>query len=314
MMYLMVLGGFVLLFGGGEWLVRGAVGVARRLKISPLLIGLTIVAFCTSAPELLVSLEAATQGQPDISIGNVVGSNIANVLLILGAASLIWPIKVDRHEIRRDLWVMLASVSLLAGLGMTGQIEGWHGGLMVGLLIAYVWYSYWTEKYRGAPSAGLHEEEADEFEGATQRLWLALVYLALGLGALIIGSKMLVSGAEEIARSFGVSEAVIGLTMVALGTSLPELATALIAAARKHSDVAVGAVVGSNIFNVLSILGITALVKPIPFSAQIASFDVWIMIGASALLVPLLMGRGRIGRLSGALFLAGYAGYILYVY
>ncbi len=197
---------------------------------------------------------------------------------------------------------------------MTGQIEGWHGGLMVGLLIAYVWYSYWTEKYRGAPSAGLHEEEADEFEGVTQRLWLALVYLALGLGALIAGSKMLVSGAEEIARSFGVSEAVIGLTMVALGTSLPELATALIAAARKHSDVAVGAVVGSNIFNVLSILGITALVKPIPFSAQIASFDVWIMIGASALLVPLLMGRGRIGRLSGALFLAGYAGYILYVY
>nr|MDA3935402.1 sodium:calcium antiporter [Actinomycetota bacterium] len=210
MMYLMVLGGFVLLFGGGELLVRGAVGVAHRLKISPLLIGLTIVAFCTSAPELLVSLEAATRGQPDISIGNIVGSNIANVLLILGAASVIWPITVDRFKIRRDMWVMLAAVSLLAGLGMTGEITRWQGWLMIGALMSYVAYSYWTEAYRAAPSGEIHEGKAEEFAGVTHRLWLAFVYLGLGLGALIIGSKILVSGAEEIARNFGVTEAVKG--------------------------------------------------------------------------------------------------------
>ncbi len=314
MMYLLALGGFVLLFGGGEWLVRGAVGVARRLRISPLLIGMTIVAFCTSAPELLVSLEAALRGQPDISIGNVVGSNIANILLILGATSLVWPIAVDRCELRRDTWVMLGAVGLLAGLGLTGEIARWQGFLMSGALVTYIWYSYWTEKYRGAPSAGLHEEEADEFAGVTTRLWLAVVYLGLGLIALVAGSKMLVTGAEEIARNFGVSEAVIGLTMVAIGTSLPELATGLVAAARKHSDVAVGTVVGSNIFNVLSILGITAMVQPIPFSEKIASFDSWVMLGAAVVLVPLLLWRGKIGRIEGGLFLGAYVGYIVMVY
>ncbi len=314
MMYLFALGGFVLLFAGGEWLVRGAVTVSRRMGVSPLLIGMTIVAFCTSAPELLVSLEAAGRGQVDIAMGNVVGSNIANVLLILGASALILPIAVKPAEVRRDTWVMLASIALLTGLSLFGVVERWHGALMVGALVAYVWYSYWTEADGHAPSAELHEHEADEFAGVTKRLWLGFVELAVGLAALVVGSRLLVNGAEEIARTFGVPEAVIGLTLVAIGTSLPELATSVMAAVRGHADVAVGNVVGSNLFNVLSIIGITAIVQPLPVSAGIASFDVWVMLASSALLVPLLLWRGRIGRVAGALFLVGYVAYVGLLY
>ena len=315
MMYLLALGGFVLLFAGGEWLVRGAVSVSRRFGVSPLLIGLTIVAFCTSAPELVVSLEAAWRGQVDIAIGNVVGSNIANVLLIVGASALVTPIIVKPAGIRRDLLIMLGAIAVLTGLGLYGVIERWHGGLMVGVLITYIWYSYWTEMTKGAPSGELHLHEADEeIVGKAKSLRVGLLELAAGLVALVAGSKMLVTGAEEIARSFGVSEAVIGLTLVALGTSLPELATSLVAAARNHADVAVGNVVGSNIFNVLAILGITSMTRALEVSPGIAAFDIWVMLASSVVLLPLVLWRGRIGRLGGALLLAGYVAYIGVLY
>jgi cation:H+ antiporter len=314
MMYLFALGGFVLLFAGGEWLVRGAVSVSRRMGISPLLIGMTIVAFCTSAPELLVSLEAALRGQVDMAVGNVVGSNIANVLLILGISALISPILVKPSELKRDTLVMVGSIALLAGLSLAGAIEGWHGGLMVGALIGYVWYSYYSELYREGGGAEMHLHEAEEFSGVTNKLWLGIVELTVGLAALVVGSRLLVTGATDIARDFGVPEAVVGLTLVAIGTSLPELATSITAAARGHSDVAVGNVVGSNLFNSVGIVGVPALVTPLPVSEAIASFDVWVMLGSAALLVPLLLWRGRIGRVAGVAFLVAYVVYIGVLY
>ena len=314
MMYLLALGGFVLLFAGGEWLVRGAVTVSRRFGISPLLIGLTIVAFCTSAPELLVSLEAASRGQIDIAVGNVVGSNIANVLLIIGVSALIFPIVVKKAEMRRDTLVMLAAIMLMTGLAILGTIERWHGGLMLGALITYIWYAYWTEVHSETPSAELHVRGAEEFSGVSKRLWLGFLELGIGLGALVVGSRMLVNGAGEIAREFGVPEAVIGLTLVAVGTSLPELATSVMAALRGHADVAVGNVVGSNLFNVAAIIGLTSLFHPLPVSETIASFDIWVMLGSSLLLAALLLLRGRIGRMAGALLLAAYIGYVAFLY
>ncbi|MBS3957287.1 MAG: calcium/sodium antiporter [Clostridiales bacterium] len=314
MTYLLALGGCVLLFAGGEWLVRGAVSLSRRAGISPLLIGMTVVAFCTSAPELVVSLEAAARGQVDLSVGNVVGSNIANILFIIGLSALVTPIVMKPAAIRRDLTVMLGATAVLIGLSLIGVIERWHGGIMVGALITFVWYSYWKELSGDTPAAELYIAEAEEFSGVTKRTWLALLELVVGLAALIAGSQMLVTGAGEIARSFGVAEAIIGLTLVALGTSLPELATSLVAAARGHAEVAVGNVVGSNIFNILGILGVTAMTRSLAVAPGMVSFDVWVMLAAAVALVPLLLWRGRIGRLAGVALIGSYVAYVAVLY
>ncbi len=308
-MYLAALLGFVLLFGGGEGLVRGAVAVARRFGLSSLLIGLTIVAAGTSAPELIVSVSAALKGNADIALGNVVGSNIFNVLGVLGISALIAPIVVKPAEVKRDTFVMVAASVALAALAQFGVI-GWPVGLLfVAAIVSYTVYSYRTEiKNKPAPSAELHEHEGEEFEGPSS-LWAGVAYIALGLTALVIGSQLLVDGATQIARTFGVPEAVIGLTLVAIGTSLPELATSIAAAFRGHSDVAVGNVVGSNIFNALLIIGTTAIVRPINVAERMAQVDVWVMVTVAVVLVPVLVKRGRIGRLLGLLFTAAYAVY-----
>ncbi|MHB1017827.1 MAG: calcium/sodium antiporter [Coriobacteriia bacterium] len=308
-MYLAALLGFVLLFGGGEGLVRGAVAVARRFGLSSLLIGLTIVAAGTSAPELLVSVSAALKGNADIAIGNVVGSNIFNVLGVLGIAALIAPIVVKPAEMKRDTLIMVVAMIALAVVAQLGMITWPVGLVLIAAIIVYTVYSYRTElREKPAPSAELHEHEGEEFEGPG-KLWVGIVYIALGLGALVIGSQLLVSGATDIARTFGVPEAVIGLTLVAIGTSLPELATSIAAAFRGHSDVAVGNVVGSNIFNALFIIGTTAIVRPIHVAESMARLDVWIMVAVALVLIPLLIGRGRIGRLAGAVLTATYAAY-----
>jgi cation:H+ antiporter len=312
--YLYTLAGFALLFGGGELLVRGAVAVSRRFGISPLLIGMTVVAWCTSAPELVVSVGAALNGQPDISIGNVVGSNIFNILGVLGAAALLSPIVVKPRELRRDSAVMIASAAALALLGLTGQIGRPAGAVFIISIAAYVWYSYRAERLQAdAPGVELHTHEAEEIEGP-QSTWAGVAYLAGGLVTLVLGSRFLILGATEIARTFGISEAVIGLTVVAIGTSLPELATSVIAALRKHSDVAVGNVVGSNIFNILSILGITALISPISIAERFARFDNWVMLGVSLLAAFFLLTSGRVGRIAGASFLGLYVAYTVYLY
>lgn len=313
-MYLSAAAGFALLFGGGELLVRGAVAVARRFGLSPLLIGLTIVAAATSAPELVVSISAALNGSSAIALGNVVGSNTFNVLGVLGISALIAPIVVKPAEIRRDTWFMIGGMIALVAASMLGVIGRPVGAALLLALIAYVVYSYRTELTEDpAPSAELHEHEGEEFTGP-QRLWLGLAYLAAGLTALVIGSRLLVDGATGIARTFGVPEAIIGLTLVAIGTSLPELATSIMAAVRGHSDVAVGNVVGSNLFNALGIIGATALVRPIEVATRMAQVDVWVMLAASLAVVPLLLGRGRIGRLAGAVFVGGYAVYTVLLF
>lgn len=312
-MYLMTAGGFVLLFGGGEFLVRGAVAISRRLGISPLLVGMTVVAFCTSAPELIVSVQSALAGNPDISVGNVVGSNICNIALILGLSALIKPVTVDRKDVRPDTVMMLISAVLLLALGFAGQVVRWEGALMVAALAAYIVIQYRREILAGTATTDWHAEETEEFK-TELGLPGSIAAIAGGLGALVVGSDLLINGATAIAAQFGVPDAVVGLTVVALGTSLPELATSAIAAWRGHSDVAVGNVVGSNMFNVLSILGITAVITPVNISMQMARFDIPLMVAVSVFAAGVLLARGHFGRVMGASMLTGYVVYVVLLF
>ncbi|MCH7929862.1 MAG: calcium/sodium antiporter [Proteobacteria bacterium] len=310
MMYGLAAGGLLFLFMGGEMLVRGSVALADRVGVSPLLIGLTVVAFGTSAPELAVCLEAALAGNPDIAVGNVVGSNIANILLILGVGAMISPIRCAPIVVFRDAAAMFISSVTLVALGMTGIIVPWEGGLMFAALVAFIGYRYWTEKYRRAPSGALHVQQAEAFEDIPLKLWVSLLFVVGGVGAVIGGADMLLEGAVSIARAAGLSEAVIGLTLVAVGTSLPELATAIVAAIRRHPEVAIGNVLGSNIFNIMGVLGITAMVTPVPISAQIIEFDLWVMLAVAAASIPVLMTGWRVDRIEAAVFLTLYAAYV----
>lgn len=314
MMYVYALGGFVLLFGGGELLVRGAVAVSRRFGLSPLLIGMTVVAACTSAPELVVSMGAALDGRSDIAIGNVVGSNIFNLLGVLGTAALIAPIIVRPRELRRDTAVMIASSLAVALIAQTGELGRIAGAVFLVAIVTYIVVSYRSERKNSQlPSAELHVHESQEIT-APSSVWTGVAYLAGGLATLVVGSRLLILGATDIALLLGVSEAVIGLTLVAVGTSLPELATSLVAAIRRHSDVAVGNAVGSNIFNLLGILGLTSLVRPIGVAEQIARVDVWVMLAAAVAFAPLLLIRGRIGRVAGVVSLVLYVAYVVVLF
>ncbi|MEX1233978.1 MAG: calcium/sodium antiporter [Roseovarius sp.] len=300
--YLYVALGLIGLFLGGDALVRGAVGFARRMAISPLLIGLTVVGFGTSTPELLVSVDAALGGVPDVALGNVIGSNIANVLLIVGATALIWPITVAGATLRRDTGVMVAASLALAAIFALGDVGRLAGAVLIAALAGYLVWAY-VQPGDAAP------DEADL--PPPMPVLRALLWLAGGLVALLFGAQFLVDGAVAIARDAGLSEAFIGLTIVAVGTSLPELATSVVAAFRRQSAIAIGNVVGSNIFNILGILGVTAVITPIPVAPRFLGFDVPVMIAASLLLTALLLMRASIGRVIGALMLAGYAGYIV---
>ena len=303
--YLMVAAGLVALFFGGDWLVRGAVAIAKRLGLAPLLIGLTVVGFGTSTPELLVSVDAALRGVPDIAIGNVVGSNIANVLLILGLTAVIWPITVSGATLRRDCAVMVAAAVVLLPLFAMGEMGRLAGLGLVAALALYLGWAY------------LHPGDAEPPEEVTvqappQPLWKPVGWVVLGLVALMLGARWLVDGAVTIARGYGISEAFIGLTIVAVGTSLPELATSLMAAFRRHSEIALGNVVGSNIFNIFGILGITAIVSPIPVAGRFLSFDLPVMIGVSVVLAALLLLlRPTLGRITGVALLAAYVAYVV---
>jgi cation:H+ antiporter len=290
--------GLVALLLGGDALVRGAVGVARRFGVSPLVIGLTLVGFGTSAPELMTSVSAALSGVPGIALGNVVGSNIANILLILGLAALISPVVGRWADLRRETAWVAGSALLLVALSLTGQIATWTGPALLALLGLYLWSAFQTTNV--VPVDPTIPPEA---------LSASALRLVAGLVLVIGGAIALVHGATAIARLYGVPESVIGLTLVAIGTSLPELATTIMAARRGQSDVALGNILGSGIFNILGILGVTALVAPLPVDPVIAR-DIWVMLAATALLLALLYWRGHIGRLSGAGFIVLYAGYM----
>lgn len=309
--YVYLVAGLALLVAGAEGLVRGGVGIAKRLGVSPLLIGLTVVAWGTSTPELIVSLEAALQGNAEIAVGNVVGSNIFNVLFILGVAASVSAIIVKPKAIARDAAVgFLAAVALLAIMMTSPRIEAWHGMLLLGALVAHTLLVYFQERRRAMPEATSVEKEADVHQPLLASPWVNVVFIAVGLAALIVGAKLLIDAAVAIARSVGVSDAVIGLTLVAAGTSLPELATSAVAAWRKHSEIALGNVLGSNIYNIFAILGIASLVSPVPIPPTIVRFDVWILLAASALVfLPALTG-GRIGRVFGLIFFVGYVAYV----
>lgn len=306
---LLILVGLLLLFVGGEGALRGAIALAKKLCVSPAMIGLTVIGFGTSAPELVVTLEAAIDNKPALAIGNVVGSNISNILLIVGVGGLITPLICDPKALRRDGLMMQASMVLLVILGLSGEIVFWQGALMVAALASYLIWSYIRDKREG-DVADLHEREVEELQNVPDNPFIITLYLLLGLAGLIGGAKLLVEGAVNIATDYGVPESVIGLTIVALGTSLPELAATVIAAARKHADVAVGNVMGSCLFNILSILGITAMVQPLAISDDIRQIDMWVMLAASLAIVPMLFGDLKICRRDAAILLAGYVIYI----
>lgn len=308
MVYLLI--GIGLLTVGGELLIRGSLGVAKRAGISPLLCGLVIVGFGTSMPELVVSLDAALSGQPDIAIGNVVGSNIANILLILGLCALITPMAVSAISLRRDAIVVVAAGMAFLLLSYNGYFTGADGIIFLVALMGYLFWAYLTEKNTSLPSGQVHEAEAAEVTVIPKSMALSWVEIIAGLVVLIFGSQVLLKGAVGIAVYLGVSEAMIALTLVAVGTSLPELTISVIAALRKHADVAVGNVLGSNIFNLLGILGVSSLVEPMEIKNRVAEFDQWVMVGVSVLLYVFLYTGRKLGRVEGGCLLMGYIGYV----
>jgi cation:H+ antiporter len=307
----LLVAGLVLLVAGAEVLVRGASGLAAAVGITPLVIGLTVVAFGTSAPELAVSLQASLGDRADIALGNVIGSNIANVLLILGIAGMIAPLAVSRQLIRVDVPLMIASSFLLLFMAHNGVISTLEGGILFGSLVGYLVLQVHLGRKGAADAAGGNGDPEIEV-----RPWPVQVgRVGAGLVLLVLGSHWLVEGAVEIATAFGVSQLVIGLTVVAIGTSLPEIATTVMATLRGERDMAVGNVVGSNLFNILSILGISALVAPggIPVARAAIAFDLPVMVAVAVATLPIAVTGQRIGRWESLLFLTYYVAYVLYV-
>jgi cation:H+ antiporter len=303
--YLFVAAGLVGLYFGAEWLLRGAIAVAQKLAIPTLIVSLVIVGFGTSMPELLVSVRAALTGSSDIALGNVVGSNTANILLIIGACAMIFPITHWDKGVKRDTYVMIAAAVLLLGLVQFEAIGRIAGLLMVVGLIAYIVYAYVQGK------ESMEELADEEVKHETLGTGFMALLIAGGLATLFVGAELLVRGATNLARDFGVSEAVIGLTVVAVGTSLPELATGIMSALRKHSDIMIGNIVGSNIFNILFILGVTSVIQPIAVAPRFGEFDVPVMLGVTIGFAFLLLSHLGVRRLTAGAMLVAYVGYTL---
>lgn len=310
--FLKLFGGFVYLLMGGDLLVRGALGLARESKIPPMIVGLTVVAMGTSAPELMVSSFSALSGYPGIAIGNVVGSNIANVLLVIGIPVLIHPISCAQDGLGKQTSLMIAVSLLFIILCFVEPINFWMGLMLVFILVCFL-----VATTRGAavmPGLEDAEEELERVLGMPGTRTNITLFIVLGIIALPLGADLVVEGAAGLASNWGVSEAVIGLSLIALATSLPELSTTVVAAFHRSSDVAIGNVVGSNLFNILAILGITAMLVPIPVDPAFLQFDLWVMFAASILLWIYVLAKATIGRVSGLLFLAGYIAYIVAIY
>ena len=300
--------GVLILYCGGEALVRGASHLALKAGISPLIVGLTIVSFSTSMPEAVSSLIAQLRGEPgDLALGNVLGSNIANIGLILGLTGLLCPVSISNGEIRRETLLMIGASLVLAALMLTGSVISRGQGLcLFALLIIYVLYQIWM-------SRGKREQATDIEQIGRESVAWELLLVVVGVGMLVGGGYLLIDGAVTVARLFGISERVIGLTIVAVGTSLPELATSLVAAARGHHEISIGNIVGSNLFNILCVVGGVAAIRPISFSAQMVNVDLWVMLAFSALLLVYTYSRQEIGRVQAGALLAGYLSYCVYL-
>jgi cation:H+ antiporter len=309
--------GLVALYYGADWLVRGAGRLARRFGVSALIVGLTVVAFGTSAPELVVSGFAAGRGQGDVAVGNVIGSNIFNVLAILGATALIFPIMVQSSLVRRELPIMLGASLLLPLVVLDGSLSRLDGFMLLAAFATYLGLMIWLARKGSGEIALLASVDddligGDEQEGAP--LGRNIMLIAAGLVTLVAGARLLVDSSVFFARAAGLSELVIGLTIVAAGTSLPELATSAVAALRREADIAIGNVIGSNIFNMLAVLGIASSITPIPFDAALFRFELPVMVAGSVALLPLALTRGRLERWEGALLLLGYAAFLVVLF
>lgn len=307
--YLLLFAGLALLFVSGKFLVDSSVAISRRLRIPRMIIGLTVVAFGTSAPELLVSLQAAFSGFPEIAMGNVVGSNISNILLVLAITALIFPIPVPKSSVKRDWPIMMAVSVLLYIFAMNGWISRLEGVIFVSLLGLYILFS--VIRSRGAER--MVEQEADQ---GHMKWWVAGIIFLISVVGLAFGADLLVENAAQVAEKMGMSKRVVSITMIAVGTSIPEVATSVIAALKKETDISVGNIIGSNIMNILSVLGFTSLVSPISVSAEIAGFDIPWMLGISLLFLLLMLpaSRARITRWEGIIMIVIYLVYIYFLF
>ncbi len=310
MSWFYLIGGVVLLYLGGEFLVHHASQLARKMGVSPLMVGLTVVAFGTSAPELASSLAAVLQGAYGVAFGNAVGSNIANIGLVLGVATLITPVVTGARFLRREVPFMIFVCLTLVPLSYDGRLDWWEGLILLGLLGVYLGY---LVKHRRSSSADTYATEP-QMAADLHPTWYNLGGVVIGLALLVGGAKALVVGAVAIARSLEVSERVIGLTLVAGGTSLPELAASLVAAIRKESDILLGNLVGSNIFNILLILGLSAVVRPLVLDPEGIWLDLGVMCIFAVLILPFLYTGLRVVRIEGAILLAGYCAYVGYLF
>jgi cation:H+ antiporter len=315
MIVLYLLGGFIILMAGAEGLVRGASRLAAALGISPLVIGLTVVAFGTSAPELAVSVQSAYRGTMDVAVGNVIGSNIFNILLILGVSAVITPLIVNSQLLRLDVPLMILVSFIFYYMALDGVVSRLDGLLLFGGLLLYIWWSIRKSRQEQQEVKEEYAEEYSQKDSGVVGYIKNITFVVVGLAMLVVGSDWLVEGATSLARLFNVSDLIIGLTIVALGTSLPELATSIVAAIRKERDIAVGNVVGSNFFNIMAVIGLSGLVAPagVQVSAAALQLDIPVMLFVSVLAFPILFIDGRISRWEGALMLVLLAAYITYL-
>lgn len=310
--YLFLVGGIALIIFSANWLVEGASSIAKTYGLSDLVIGLTIVAFGTSAPELTVNLFSALQGSTDIAIGNVLGSNIANIFLIAGIAALIYPLSIQKNTTWKEIPLSLLAAIVLGIIANDQLIDGSETGNFVsridGLILLCFFVIFMVYTMEIAKSGPEEEEDYKKMP-----LWKGLILVGAGLAGLYFGGKYLVEGAKNIAQELGMSEKLIGLTIIAIGTSLPEMATSVVAALKKKTDIAIGNIVGSNIFNIFFILGLTSVIQPLPFSPSI-NFDIGVTILASFLLflTTITLGKKRVDRIEGGIFVLLYIGYIIY--
>ncbi len=294
--------GLALLFVGGELLLRGSVALANNWQVSRLFTSIFIIGFGTSLPELVASAGSALKGAPSLALGNVIGSNIANILLIIGLAAVLYRVSAGAAAVKRDVGCMLGASALFTVLCLLDALNFYSGCLLVLCMLVYLVWSFRQDKQQD-PS-----DNSDDAQAYSTPV--SVVMSLLGLGALLGGADMLVDAAITLARAYGVSELIIGLSLIALGTSLPEVVMAVVASLKKHSDMVIGNIVGSNIFNLLLILGVTAMLKPIPVSGRVLAVDLWILLAATLLLAAYLLKRASIGRWSGVLMLGAYCLYI----
>jgi cation:H+ antiporter len=300
--------GLLVLWFGAEWLVRGSADLALKLGIRPMVVGLTVVAFGTSAPELVVSVIAALSNSPEIAIGNVVGSNIANICLIVGFTALLLPIPSDRSFLKMDMPMLFGAMALLYLVSFDGKIAWYDGLALLGGLLVFNIFTYKTAGRRGEGSDMVDDEHP-------LTVWKAVLYFIAGMAALMVGARMMVYSAVEIAGNFGISEVVIGATIVAIGTSLPELATSLVAVLKKQPDLGLGNVIGSNVFNICSILGFAPLITTLPIARHLLVYEYPLMVGSAIILLLMLAKRSnRITRPEGLILLIGYIAFLIWAF